>query len=82
MRVAIQFASDIHLSSRMAPIEVDGEYVDSQTNIYRVNAKSIMGLLTLSVTQGAVVHIEAVGPDAEEACQAIKEIIESGLGEE
>lgn len=40
---------------------------------HRVNAKSIMGLLTLGVAQGAVVGVTAEGHDAREAVRAIED---------
>lgn len=43
----------------------------------RVNAKSIMGLLTLAAAQGAHLQIEAVGEDAEKALSAIVQFMES-----
>jgi phosphocarrier protein HPr len=48
----------------------------------RVNAKSIMGLLTLAATRGSRLTVQCKGGDAEEAMQAVKEIFASGFGEE
>lgn len=47
----------------------------------RVNAKSIMGLLTLAATYGSRLKVTCKGPDAEEAMEAIKRVIASGFGE-
>ena len=47
----------------------------------RVNAKSIMGLLTLAATQGTRVEVTISGGDAEEAMQAVEELFASGFGE-
>ena len=46
------------------------------------NGKAFASLLKLGVEQGGVLRILASGPDAEEALAAVKEAIESGLGEE
>lgn len=46
-----------------------------------VNAKSIVSLLTLSLTQGKKVVISAEGPDEEEAVEALTTLIESELDE-
>ena len=46
-----------------------------------VNAKSIMGLLTLAATRGARLKVTCKGEDAEEAMAALKEIFASGFGE-
>ncbi|MBU8905094.1 phosphocarrier protein HPr [Desertibacillus haloalkaliphilus] len=46
-----------------------------------VNLKSIMGVMSLGVGQGGTVTIKADGSDADEALQALEEIIKEGLGE-
>ncbi len=47
----------------------------------RVNAKSIMGLLTLAAAQGSRLTVECDGDDAEAAVAAVTEMFESGFGE-
>ena len=47
----------------------------------RVNAKSIMGLLTLAAAKGARIRVVCKGDDAEEAAAAVRDVIESGFGE-
>ena len=51
----------------------------SQTEI---NGKSIMGIITLAASQGAVLRFKAIGPDAHEAIDAIGKLINSKFGEE
>jgi phosphocarrier protein len=65
VRVASKYKSKILL-------EVDG---------YMVNAKSIIGLMTLPAPQGTKVKIVAEGDDAEEAIQEIKELFARGFDE-
>lgn len=48
----------------------------------RVNAKSIMGLLTLAATRGTRITVQCKGNDAEAALEAVKAIFASGFGEE
>ncbi|PSL44023.1 phosphocarrier protein [Salsuginibacillus halophilus] len=60
-----QFASDVNL-------EYNGK---------SVNLKSIMGVMSLGVGQGAEVTIKVDGSDEEEAMQAIEEVVKEGLGE-
>lgn len=45
----------------------------------RVDAKSIMHMLTLGAEPGAVLRLEARGPDAQEAVEALAQFIESGF---
>ncbi|MFD1675712.1 HPr family phosphocarrier protein [Alicyclobacillus fodiniaquatilis] len=60
-----KFASDVL-------IEVEGK---------RINAKSILGLLSLGVSKGQTLTIITEGADAEEALSALCQLVESGLGE-
>jgi phosphocarrier protein len=47
----------------------------------RVNAKSIMGVLSMGITKGTVITISAEGPDEEEAAGALLELIKSNFNE-
>lgn len=47
-----------------------------------VDGKSIMQMMMLAATKGTELEITAVGEDAEEACAALKQLVESGFGEE
>jgi len=47
-----------------------------------VNAKSIMGIITLAASQDAVLRFTASGPDAESALEAIGELIDGRFGED
>ena len=51
-------------------------------NGHKVNAKSIMGLLTLAAARGAIVTVTCMGTDAEEAMGAVRGLISSGFGED
>jgi len=47
----------------------------------KVNAKSILNILTLGVNQGAVIRIEADGEDADQAIEALKTLNANNFGE-
>ena len=51
-------------------------------NGYRINAKSIMGVLTLAATQGTRLTVTCMGNDADKAMAALRELFASGFGEE
>ena len=51
-------------------------------NGQQVNAKSIMGLMTLAAAQGCRLTVECTGPDAEAVMAAIREVVEAGFGED
>jgi phosphocarrier protein len=57
----------------------------AEVNIVRgarmVNAKSIMGVLTLAASKGTELTIEAHGPDEQAALDAIVELVEDYFGE-
>ena len=47
----------------------------------QINAKSIMGVLTLAAGKGAMVVVVCEGDDAAEALAALAKVFESGFGE-
>jgi phosphocarrier protein HPr len=65
-QTAARYRSDIHIAR----------------NGRRVNAKSIMGVMMLAAGQGSTVTVDAQGEDAEEALEAIGQLIEEKFGEE
>lgn len=66
VKIANRFSSEIHI------------FKEDQ----RANLKSIMGLLTLAAGKGSHIKVEVEGEDAQEALDAIEEIINSKFGEE
>lgn len=48
----------------------------------KINAKSIMGLMSLGIDQGSKIIIQAEGEDENNAVSELIELIESGFGEE
>jgi phosphocarrier protein len=50
-------------------------------NNRKVNAKSIMGVMMLAAEHGSSITLRANGPDAEQAVQALAELVASGFGE-
>ena len=65
VRQAMQFEATIE-------IERDGN---------RFDCKSILSLMTLAAEQGTKLLIQAEGPDAEQALQALAELFERGFDE-
>ena len=47
----------------------------------RVNAKSLLGVLSLGIVKGIVIQLIADGPDAEEAVEALAELLSGDFGE-
>lgn len=48
----------------------------------KINAKSIMGIITLAASFGSKIKIITEGPDEAEAAQAIADLFSSGFNEE
>ena len=51
-------------------------------NGYRVNAKSIMGVLTLAATQGTRLLVTCSGDDAQACIDALRHLFELGFSDE
>jgi len=66
VKLAAQYRSDIFLESE---------------DHMRINAKSIIGVMTLAAAQGTTLKLIVSGPDEEEAARAIAELFENGFGE-
>ena len=48
----------------------------------RVNAKSLLGILSLGIVGGTLIRIIADGPDEVAAVEALVELVESGFSDE
>ena len=53
-----------------------------EKNGNKINAKSIMGIITLAASFGSKIRITAEGSDEVAAAEAIKALFESGFNEE
>lgn len=65
-QAAVKFASRIFL----------------EKNGNSINAKSIMGIITLAASFGSKIKITAEGPDEQAAADAIKALFDAGFNEE
>ena len=66
VKCAQEFAAEVKVSR------------DGQT----VGGTSIMGLMMLAASPGAVLHLAAEGPDGPEALDALVALVEAGFGED
>ena len=80
--VKIVNAEGLHARPAAALVKLSSKY-ESEFFIhmygYRVNGKSILGVMTLAAEQGAELELELDGPDEEAAMEAITELIENGF---
>ena len=65
VKLAARFKSDVYLSR-------DG---------FAINAKSIIGIMTLAAEQGANITIQTNGVDESDAANELANLFESGFGE-
>lgn len=76
--------SGLHARPASSFVAEAGRY---ESNIFilkgdeRVNAKSIMGVMSAGITQGTTIILETDGPDETEAIDALTALINSGFGE-
>ena len=74
----------LHARPAMQFVELASTYtskVEVSNGVLTVDAKSIMSVMRLAGTQGPTLTIVADGGDADEACQALKDLVETGFGE-
>jgi phosphocarrier protein len=74
----------IHTRPAASLVKLASEF-KSEIQILRdsfvINAKSIIGVMTLAAEQGSILKIKADGVDESEAVEAIVGLIQSGFGE-
>jgi len=66
-RAAALLVQTVNRCSAEVKISKDGQVVD---------ARSIMGILTLTASKGSKIQVEAKGKDAEEVVRAIERLVE------
>ncbi len=84
-KVDIVNSDGLHARPAAALVKLSSKY-DSDFFIhmygYRINGKSILGVMTLAAEQGAELELEVEGSDEKEAMEAIKGLIQNGFKEE
>ena len=83
---SIQVINSVGLHARPATyfIQEANKYRSSisvKKDSRKVNAKSLLGVLSLGVVQGMNIEIEADGSDEADAIEALTKLIESGFAE-
>lgn len=84
-KVTILNSSGLHARPSAQLVKLAGKF-ESDFYIYsygyRVNGKSILGVMTLAAEHGAELELEMEGPDEEEAMEAVIDLIEDKFGME
>ena len=74
----------LHARPAMQFVELANNYnskIEVSNGTLTVDAKSIMSVMRLAATQGTMLGVVADGGDADEACEALKKLVDSGFGE-
>ena len=82
--VTIQNSVGLHARPATFFIQKANEYKSSlwvEKDERRVNAKSLLGVLSLGITKGTVVTLMADGADEKEAVEAICTLVSGNFGE-
>ncbi|RXJ02566.1 phosphocarrier protein HPr [Anaerobacillus alkaliphilus] len=77
-------ATGIHARPATLLVNKASQFSSEISLVYKeksVNLKSIMGVMSLGVGQGAQITIKADGADEEAALASLAEVIKGGLGE-
>lgn len=69
----VDLAASFRSEVKVRRVDVPDEWVDG---------KSIMQMMLLAATQHTELEIEANGPDATSACEALRKLVEGGFGED
>lgn len=82
--VTIKNRAGLHTRPAAALVKLAAKYKSDffiDKDGFEINAKSIIGVMTLAADQGSKLLLRFSGEDEEEACKAIAELFESGFGE-
>lgn len=77
-RVVVKLPTGLHARPAALFVQEANKYVSEifvQKGEKKVNAKSIMGIMSLAVAKGTEIVISADGPDAGKAVEALAEMI-------
>ncbi len=83
-KVIIKNESGLHARPAGLLVKKASEFeshIEMECSGKKINAKSIMGIMSLGVRKNSEIKIIANGEDAENAVDAIIKLIESGFGE-
>ncbi len=75
----------LHARPAMAFVDLASSFqagVTVRRGPQEVDGKSIMHMMMLAATKGTTLDVTADGPDADQACAALKKLVDSGFDEE
>ena len=78
--VTLENASGLHARPAAEFVKAASGF-EAVITVEGVDAKSLLGIMSLGATRGREIRIEATGPDAEAAAEALSALVASGFGE-
>lgn len=82
-KITIKNSAGLHARPSAALVKLASKYKSDffiHMYGYRVNGKSILGVMTLAAEEGAELELELDGPDEKEALKAITELVDEKFG--
>jgi phosphocarrier protein HPr len=83
-KVVVRNKAGLHARPSSMLVQVASQF-ESEFHIhmygYRINAKSILGVMTLAAECGAELELEMDGPDEKKAMKAVVALFENGFNE-
>lgn len=77
--VIVRCESGLHNKQATYFVQKANEFESSiwlESGSRKMNAKSLLGIMSLSIVTGAVVNLTAMGPDAEAAVNALEALLQ------
>lgn len=77
--VVVRCESGLHNKQATYFVQKANEFESSiwvESNNRKMNAKSLLGIMTLSVITGSTVILSAMGPDAEQAIESLEALLQ------
>ncbi len=86
LEVTISNTQGLHARPAAQFVRVASKYPDAELTVCKdsmsVNGKSIIGIMMLAAGPGSVLQLKAEGDRSEELLDDLRQLIESGFGEE
>jgi phosphocarrier protein HPr len=82
-KVMIKNSSGLHARPSAALVKLSSSFKSDffiHMHGYRVNGKSILGVMTLAAEQGAEMELEIDGPDEQACLEAVEKLIDHKFG--
>ena len=76
------YSKDVMVQNQVGLHARPATFFIQKANEFRVNAKSLLGILSLGIIGGTQIKIIADGADEQAAVNALVELVESGFSEE